>query len=134
MFSPKRRGRHTRSGTLYHALVAGTCLTALLFAIPAWSHYAFLGCIAVATYISALIGHLAARRKWNGWLSWHIIAQLSSYISMVTAFAVVNRVFLYKHLGLPPMWTWFLPTIIGTPLIMLAVSRATRKRTKKREA
>lgn len=127
MFSRKRRGIHTRFGLLYTLLVLTTCLSALvLVTVEGWHRYWVLGAISVATLASVMIGFLAARRKRPGWITTHIVGQLSSYISMVTAFAVVNRTMLRELTGLPSLWYWLLPTLIGTPLIMLAVSRATR--------
>ena len=127
MFSRKRRGVHTRSGWLYTMLALATCLSALaLVSLEGWTRYWILGAISIATLASVMIGFLAARRKWRNWITAHIVGQLSSYISMVTAFVVVNRSMVREITGLPSLWCWILPTLIGTPLIMLAVSRASR--------
>jgi hypothetical protein len=65
--------------------------------------------IAIGSYALALMGFLAAKLRWNGWLEYHLSGQLGSYIAMITAVLVVN---------LGNVWyAWALPTIIGSPLI-----------------
>lgn len=72
--------------------------------------------IAVATESAALIGWIVKRRHPPGWLPVHVGFMCGSYVSFVTAFLVVNWE--------SPL-AWILPTLIGSPLIALAVRRAT---------
>lgn len=123
MVSRKKRGLHTTNGILFHFAVFATCLTAAIISFHAWSSYWVLFVIAVASYLAVVLGHIAARVRWRGWIVCHIICQCSAYISMTTAFLVVNRSLLPNLLGIPSYWSWFLPTIIGTPLIVLATGR-----------
>jgi hypothetical protein len=118
MLAPKRPGRHPRLGYAYQALTAVLCLTAFGLVVyqPAlW----WLGVIGAATWGTALGGWWARRRRFDGWLAWHIGLMCGSYISFVTAFLVVN-------LGLGSPLAWVAPTLIGTPLIARATIRSLR--------
>ncbi|MGC9665928.1 hypothetical protein ACNTMW_05155 [Planosporangium sp. 12N6] len=117
MLAPKRPGWHPRLGLVYQALVALLCLTSIgLVAFKPWLWW--LAVIGVATWAVALAGWWMRRRRPAGWLPMHISLMCGSYISFVTAFLVVN-------LGLDSPVAWVLPTVVGSPLIALAVVRAT---------
>jgi hypothetical protein len=121
MVAPKRRGRHPRLGQFYVVLTAALCLSAVGLAAldPAvW----WLGVIGVATLAAAVGGWWVRRRRFSGWLIWHINLMCGSYISFVTAFLIVN-------LGLGSVVAWSAPTIVGSLLIARATIRATRTRT-----
>ncbi|HEX8495882.1 MAG TPA: hypothetical protein VF661_01705 [Actinomycetales bacterium] len=114
MLVPKRTGWHPRLGLVYQGVVAvmtGAAL-ALVALDPArlWG----LGLIAVATEAAALAGWRERRRAATGWLPRHVRLMCGSYVSFVTAALVTN-------------WSsplaWILPTVIGSPLIALAVHR-----------
>lgn len=117
MTSKKRKGRHTVSGEIYHFFYVIVFLTAVSLSILHWEESAYLFYIAVFSYGLALLGYLAGKIRWKYWLSTHIGAMLGSYIGIVTATIVVNipRVPILNEL--PVLIFWFLPTIIGTPLI-----------------
>lgn len=120
MLAPKRTGWHPRLGLAYQALTAALCLSAfgLVVEKPAlW----WLGVIAAATWSAALGGWWVRRRRFHGWLLWHIGLMCGSYISFVTAFLVVN-------LGLGSPVAWVVPTLIGTPMIARTTLRVTRAR------
>lgn len=112
MLAPKRRGRHPLLGRAYQAMTAALCLSALglvLYRPGLW----WLGVIAAATWAAALGGWWAARRRFRGWIVWHLNLMCGSYVSFVTAFLVVN-------LGLGSPVAWILPTLVATPLIARA--------------
>lgn len=111
-----------------------TCFSTCALAMEHWQYYWWLFIIGVLSYAAVLIGHCAARFRWSGWLSWHIICLCSSYISMVTAFLVVNRSILPGYLGIPSYWGWFIPTLIGTPLIAATLKRYTVKKPARQDA
>lgn len=119
MLAPKRPGRHPRLGMAYQASTAVLCLSAMglvVYRPGLW----WLGVIAVATWAAALGGWWCARRRFRGWILWHLNLMCSSYISFVTAFLVVN-------LGLHSLIAWIAPTLAGTPLIARGNARvATR--------
>ena len=101
-------------------LTAALCLSAVGLAAlhPAvW----WLGVIGVMTMAAAVGGWWVRRRRFDGWVVWHINLMCGSDISFVTAFFVVN-------LGLGSVVAWAAPTVVGSPLIARAMIRATRAR------
>ena len=115
MLSPKRRGRHTRVGTVYHWIMLTVCVSAVGLAVVAWSRAWWFVPIATFSYANALVGYLAVRRRRPGWLRRHIAGMGGSYIALVTALLVVNA-------GATAWWAWGLPTLIGTVLIRRTVA------------
>jgi hypothetical protein len=115
MFAPKRRGRHTRAGGVYHWTMLTVCLSAVALAIVDWSRVWWFVPIAAFSYANALSGYVAVRRKRPGWLPRHIGGMGGSYIALVTALLVVNA-------GVAAWWAWSLPTIVGTVLIRRTIA------------
>lgn len=115
MTAAKAPGRHTRAGTGYQGAVAVVTASALGLAALAWARLWPLAVIALATEAATLAGWWLARRRNPGWLPWHVRLVCGSYVSLVTALLVVN-------------WSsplaWVTPTLVGSPLIALAASRA----------
>ena len=116
MRAPKRRGRHTRLGGIYHWNMLAVCLSATALALMDWGELWWFLPIAAFSYANALMGYLAVKIRWRGWLRQHVGGMGGSYIALVTALLVVNT-------GGEPFFVWFLPTIVGTPLIARAVGR-----------
>ena len=116
MFAPKRRGRHTRTGTVYHWNMLAVCVSAVGLALMNWAEIWWFVPIAVFSYGNALVGYLAARRRQPGWLPVHIGGMGGSYIALITALLVVNT-------QPAPLYVWFVPTLVGTPLILWALDR-----------
>jgi cobalamin synthase len=121
-FAPKRKGRHTRFGEVYHGSYVVVALTAIVMSIIHWKASSYLFYIAIFSYSLALIGYLARKKRWNNWLGWHIGGMIGSYIGIVTATLVVNTPHIPYLNKIPILVFWFLPTIIGTPIIF-AVGR-----------
>jgi len=118
MTAVKRRGRHTRAGFAYQAAVFVLVATAVGLAALAWSRLWWLAAIAIATETAALGGWWTRRRRFPGWLAWHVRLMCGSYVSLFTALLVVNW---------GSVLAWVLPTVIGTPLIALTAARAARR-------
>lgn len=118
MAASKRAGWHIRLGLTYQVVVATMTLSALGLVALAPARLWGLGLIAAATEAAALAGWVVRRRRRPGWLPRHIRLMCGSYISFVTGALVVN-------------WSnplaWILPTMIGTPLIIVTVQRATAR-------
>jgi len=126
MTSRKAPGLHPRTGELYHAAVLGVCLSAAALAVLHWSRsWAFLP-VALGSYAFALVGYVAAKRRFQGWLRVHVIGQGGSYVAMLTALLVVNWSTLFDEPGRHSLWPWIIPTLGGTPLIAWAARRVTR--------
>src|SRR3954452_9361374 len=119
MRAPKRRGRHTRAGGVYFWAMAGVCTSAVVLAVLDWARLWWFLPIAAFSYANALVGYLAVKIRWRGWLRAHIGGMGGSYIALTTALLVVN-------VGPSPLIVWFIPTLVGTPLILLATNRVTR--------
>ena len=84
---------------------------------------AYLFYIAIFSYSLALLGYLAAKRRWKNWIGTHIGGMLGSYIGIVTATLVVNATDIPFLNELPILTVWFLPTMIGTPIIFIIGKR-----------
>lgn len=123
MLSRKAPGLHPRLGEGYHAAVLGVCVTAGAMAVLHWERsWAFLP-VAIGSYGFALVGYLAAKLRFRGWLRVHVIGQGSSYIALVTALLVVNWQTLAGEPGRSAFWPWVIPTLLGSPLIAWAARR-----------
>jgi hypothetical protein len=118
MRAAKRPGLHTRAGELYHWIMLGLCLTAAGLAVLEWARLWWFLPIALGSYAFALLGYVAAKRRWPGWLLTHVAGQGGSYIAMVTALLVVNWRLVAGVPGRSSLWPWLLPTLLGTPIIV----------------
>lgn len=117
MSSKKKRGKHSVFGEIYHWSYVLVFITALIMSIIHWEKSQYLFYIALFSYGLALLGYLAVKKKWGNWIGAHIGGMLGSYIGIVTATLVVNIPSIPVLNELPILLFWFLPTIIGTPLI-----------------
>ncbi|SEN05760.1 Predicted membrane protein [Mesobacillus persicus] len=132
MFAPKRRGRHTTTGKMYFWLVTMVCTSAVVMAVLNWEVSSYLFYIAIFSFLFALVGYIAYKKKWKNWMVTHIAGMGGSYIAMVTGFMVVNQQNIALFKNIPSLVFWFLPTIIGTPIIKKVGDKYDiRKRTKK---
>ncbi|MGH9891848.1 MAG: DUF2306 domain-containing protein, partial [bacterium] len=107
----------------YHWVVLGVSLSACGLSVLDWNRLWWFFPVGIGSYAFALSGYLAAKIRWEGWLSTHISGQGGSYIAMTTALLVVNWEYLTGVSGIRSPIAWALPTLIGSPLIGRAVSR-----------
>jgi uncharacterized membrane protein len=121
MRAPKRRGPHTRLGETYHWVMLAVCVSALGLTVVAWPRLWWFLPIIGFSYANALVGYVAVKRRRPGWIRAHIGGMGGSYIALVTALLVVN-------VGQQLPVVWFLPTIIGTPIILMVTNRFDRRR------
>lgn len=119
MFLKKKKGGHTLSGEIYHWSYVVVFITSISMAIIHWEESAYLFYIGVFSYSLALLGYLSGRVRWKNWLGTHIGSMLGSYIGIVTATIVVNIHKIPIVNELPILLFWFLPTVIGTPIIFI---------------
>jgi hypothetical protein len=117
MTARKLVGVHTRAGEAYHWVMLGVCMSAGTLAILDWQRIWWFLPIAVGSYAFALLGYVAAKRRWRGWLRAHLAGQGGSYIAMLTAVLVVNWETLTGTRGTASPWAWALPTLVGSPII-----------------
>ncbi|MCA1029663.1 DUF2306 domain-containing protein [Bacillus timonensis] len=119
MIASKKRGKHTIFGEAYHVNFVVVFLSAVVMAILHWEESAYLFFIAFFSYFFALQGYIAGKKRGKNWLVRHIGGMLGSYIAIVTAVIVVNIGKVPYLNELPVLLFWFLPTIIGTPIITM---------------
>ena len=122
----KRPGRHPRAGRIYLWALGGVFVTATIMAIIRWREDAHLFAIAVMAFSLGLYGYRARRRRRPGWPPHHAIGMGGSYIALLTGFYVDNGPFLPLWQQLPHLTYWLLPSIVGVPLIWLALHRFRR--------
>lgn len=124
MFAPKRPGRHPRAGRIYLGALTALFATGCVIAV-ARPHTAYLLILGGTALVSAGTGFAARRVQWGHWLPHHIIAMGGSYILALTAFYVDNGPRLPIWRLLPPLSFWFLPAVVGIPLVLWALRRHT---------
>ena len=117
MVARKLPGLHTQAGEAYHWVMLGVCVSASTLAVLDWGRIWWFLPIAVGSYAFALLGYVAAKRRWRGWLRAHLTGQGGSYIAMSTALLVVNWEALTGTRGVASRWAWALPTVVGSPII-----------------
>ena len=117
MTARKLRGLHTKAGEAYHWVLLGVCVSASTLAIADWRRIWWFLPVAVGSYAFALLGYVAAKRRWRGWLRAHLTGQGGSYIAMATALLVVNWETLTGTRGVVSPWAWTVPTVVGSPII-----------------
>ena len=117
MVARKRQGRHTSAGRAYHWVMLGVCVTAVGLAVLDWRRLWWFLPVAAGSYAFALLGYVAARRRWEGWLAAHITGQGGSYIAMAAAVLIVNWESLTGTRGVASPWAWVLPTLVGAPIL-----------------
>jgi hypothetical protein len=128
MRAGKRRGTHTRAGEAYHWVMLTVCASAIVLAALKWSELWWFLPITLWSYGLALLGYLAAKIRWRGWLQAHISGQGGSYIALTTALLVVNL-----GAASAPLIVWLIPTIVGSPLIVWVNRQVARGNRPKRE-
>lgn len=115
MYADRRPGRFARARSAYQVAVGILTTSAVGLAALEWAQLWWLAPIGVATEAAALGGWAAGRHRSARWIPWRMRLMGGSYIALVTALLVVST-------GSPAAWA--LPTLVGTPLIEWAASRA----------
>jgi hypothetical protein len=123
MLANKQRGRHSKAGSVYYWVLWVVFITAVLMAIFRWSHVYHLFFLGVASFLSAVIGRMSIRQKWNKWSIIHNIGMGVSYIFLLIAFYVDNGKFLPVWKNFHPLVYWLLPPVVGVPIIIWTMFR-----------
>ena len=123
MLSRKGRGRHSNLGTVYFWCLFGVFVTVSALSFMRWAENYHLFILGLLSFASAYFGRTAARRRWRQWLRLHLTGMGASYILVLTAFYVDNGKNLPMWKALPDIAFWFLPGVIGVPLILHALLR-----------
>lgn len=118
MLLQKGRGPHSNFGIAYFWCLFGVFVTMSALAFSRWHedyHLFFLGLL---SFCAAWLGRMIVHRHWNQWPRWHLTCMGTSFILMLTAFYVDNGKNLPLWRELPQIAFWFLPTMIGTPIVL----------------
>lgn len=121
MLSPKRQGRHPNFGTIYFWCLLAVVVSAAGLSAVHWTRDYPLFILGSLSFAAALGGRTAKRKRWPGWVRWHITGMGVSYILLLTAFYVDNGKSLPIWKELPPIAYWLLPGAIGVPIICRAL-------------
>lgn len=118
--------RHVRAGRWFYRAITVVFLTATALSIMRWRqdyHLLIIGTVAIT---AATVGYLHRRRHWPGDTA-HILGMGIGYVAMLTAFFVDNGPHLPLWDRLPPLTFWFLPSVVGAPVIARATVAARRR-------
>lgn len=114
--------QHIRAGRWYYRSISTVVATALVLTAMrprADYHLALIGLVA---FTAATVGYLHRRHHRPGDTP-HITGMGLSYVAMLTAFYVDNGPHLPLWDRLPSLAFWFLPGVIGAPIIVRALGR-----------
>jgi hypothetical protein len=123
MLKSKRRGGHTRFGSIYFWSLGAVFCTSVALAGMRWSDDYYLFILGAVAFAAAVIGRAARRQRWRTAIDLHIVGMGLSYVAMLTAFYVDNGKNLPIWRDLPHVLYWVLPSAVGIPLIVWSLSR-----------
>jgi hypothetical protein len=123
MLTVKGPGRHPAAGAVYYWSLVVVFLTLAALSILRWPENTHLFILGIVSFGAGTIGRTARRRLWRGWLRVHIGGMAVSYIVLLTAFYVDNGPHLPLWRLLPPLAYWVLPSLVGVPFLVWALSR-----------
>lgn len=121
MLSDKTRKLHPRFGNVYFWLMIASFGTIIILSVMRWEHNIHLFTIGVLAFTCAFAGRRVARVKINRWSRWHTVLMGMSYVFLLTGFYVDNgkNLPLWKLL---PQWAfYFIPSLVGIPIIIRAI-------------
>jgi hypothetical protein len=125
----KRRGRHTRAGTVYFWIMVPLLVSGVVIGArhPGISPFEVA---VIPTGVPLLLGYWAVRRRprrflGQPWLTWHISGMGGSFIGVVTAggFQTVYRLLPDNPVMVTLMFA--LPSVVGSVLIARTIARRT---------
>jgi hypothetical protein len=121
--SRKGTARHVRAGRWYYRAIAVVFASATALAAMRWQQDYRLAIIGAVAFAAAFTGRRHRRQHRPG-DSPHIAGMGLSYVAMLTAFYVDNGPHLPGWDNLPPLSFWFIPGLIGAPIILRALRHA----------
>ena len=123
MLAPKRAGRHPSAGTVYYWSLMVVFLSMAALSILRWPADTHLFMLGILSFGAGVVGRMAKRRRWRGWLPVHVTGMGVSYIVLLTAFYVDNGPHLPLWRSLPALTYWLLPSLVGVPILAWALRR-----------
>jgi hypothetical protein len=125
----KRRGRHTRAGTVYFWIMLPLLVSGLVIGARHPGISPFEAAV-IPTGVPLLLGYWAVRRRprrflGQPWLTWHISGMGGSFIGVVTAggFQTVYPLLPDNPVMMTLMFA--LPSAVGSALIARTIARRT---------
>jgi cobalamin synthase len=115
--------RHIRSGRWFYRAITVVFATAAVLTAMRWRQDYHLLIIGAVAFAAAVTG-VQHRRRHRPGDTGHIVGMGAAYVTMLTAFYVDNGPHLPLWDRLPPLAFWFLPSVVGIPVIIRAVRRA----------
>jgi hypothetical protein len=119
--------RHVRAGRWYYRALGLVVATALVLTALRPREDYYLALIGLVAFAAATLGYLHRRQHRPGDAP-HITGMGVSYIAMLTAFYVDNGPHLPLWDRLPSLTFWFLPSLVGIPIIVRALRQRERPR------
>ena len=134
MLKEKRRGGHTRFGTIYFWSLGALFVTSTALAAMRWADDYHLFVLGAVAFVAAIVGREVRRQRWSTRIDLHVVAMGVSYIAMLTAFYVDNGKNLPLWRDLPYAAYWLIPSAVGIPLIVRALARGPKLAIRAQEA
>lgn len=123
--SRKGTARHIRAGRWYYLALGTAFASATVLAVMRWRQDYELFIIGAIAFGAAFVGRRHRRQHRPG-DSPHIAGMGVSYVAMLTAFYVDNGPHLPLWDRLPHLSFWFIPSLVGAPIVVRSLSRARR--------
>jgi len=123
MLAGKGSTRHRLGGIVFCLALSVLVASGTLLAAVDWSERWHLFALGAIAFSLASLGLAARLTRWRVWMPVHILGMGGAYIAMLTAFYVDNGPRLPLWRLLPPIAFWFLPGMVGAPLLLRAVYR-----------
>jgi hypothetical protein len=114
---------HLGAGRWFYRAIVVVFTTATILTVMRWRQDYHLFIIGAIAFTAATVGYQHRRRHRPGDTG-HIVGMGIGYVAMLTAFFVDNGPHLPLWDRLPHVTFWFLPSLIGGPIIARAVIRA----------
>ena len=118
--SRKGSHRHVRAGRWFYRAITVVFTTAVVLGALRWRQDYRLVIIGAIAFAAATAGVMHRRMRKPGDAG-HIAGMGGAYIAMLTAFYVDNGPHLPLWDRLPPITFWFLPFVLGAPIIIRAL-------------
>jgi hypothetical protein len=131
--SRKGTARHIRAGRWYYLALGTAFASATVLVVMRWRQDYELFILGAIAFGAAFVGRRHRRRHRPG-DSPHIAGMGVSYVAMLTAFYVDNGPHLPLWDRLPRLSFWFIPSLVGAPIVLRSLSRARRAGNTSRKA
>ena len=119
--------RHIRAGRAFYRAITVLFVTAAALTAMRFRQDYHLLIIGTVAFAAAVVG-VQHRRRHRPGDTGHILGMGIAYIAMLTAFYVDNGPHLPLWDRLPPLTFWFLPSVVGAPIMIRAIARARARR------